>query len=124
MKRFENLEYIMNVVDDLFDASNGDVFPGISKEELNEVMQLVEERLLKPAKNAPLANKVTSMMIYSMSGTEETTGNISAAAPDFIQQTVSDIIYDETNDEQLADKISEAAFELASSLVKEPGQYL
>lgn len=41
-KTIENLEYIVSVVYDLFDASAGDIFPGIDLQELEEVVSYVE----------------------------------------------------------------------------------
>lgn len=48
----------------------------------------------------------------------------SASAPNAIGDAVYELLYDNNIDEQVAEKIADAAFELASSMVADAGKYI
>jgi hypothetical protein len=47
-----------------------------------------------------------------------------ASAPNAIGDAVYELLYDNNIDEQVAEKIADAAFELASSMVADAGKYI
>ena len=61
--------------------------------------------------------KILQLMMYYMNGDN-------AVAPDTIYSAVYELLLDNDVDSRLAEKIADAAFELASSMVAYAGKYI
>lgn len=61
--------------------------------------------------------KILQLMMDHMDGDN-------ASAPNMISDAVYELLYDNDVDELLAEKISDAAFELAAAMVADAGKYI
>lgn len=113
MKTNDILTYVMNFVNDLYDASEGSCMPELKPEELEQL-----NTFCKALTNESTTAKVLFTMFGCMTADDP-------AAPNGI----ADTLFEEVDELQLLsdqqqEKIYDDVFSLASNLVKEPGKYL
>lgn len=123
-KTVENIECIMDRVNYIHHASEGDLFPSIDGEALTDATTFAEDFLKRPANLAPYSFEIMMSMLQNMSAEDSDTGELSAVCPDTIAQDAVDRLPDEGFSDQKLNEIYDAVFNLASVLVKKPEQYL
>lgn len=126
MKRtVESLDYIMDVVNDLYDASEGSTFPHLSEEQLTDVtgtVSVYKQQIV----DAPMTALILNQMLSSMTDRDLQTNKLAAADPDRIAQAALDALPDEADDvfsNQEFNALYDAIHSLASLLIKDVGQY-
>jgi len=108
----EDIEYIGNILTDLYSASNGEVFAEISKERFDAVIDFLQ---------ATTSDQLTNDILLTVHQLMVMADDL-AAAPNAISEIVYELVVENLR-EDIAERIADSLSNFADELVEDIGKY-